>query len=482
MRETVRTTIRCVLYMRISLDLTGEGLAIERQRQDCKRIALERGWITVREYVDDSISAFKRSKKRPGYDQMVADYKGGLFDAIVVWDLDRLTRQPRQLEDWIEAAEERGLKLVTANGEADLTVDAGRMFARIKAAVARQESERKSARQTAAAKQRAEKGRPPLGTRLTGYTVDGKIIETEAEVIRAIFARFYAGDSLRSIERWLGETGVPTRHGKPWNFSSVRETLTNPRYAGRVYYNRREHGTNGDWAPAVFPAIVEEHVFDAVNARLADPRRKTNKTGTDRKYLGSSVYQCDVCKHPVRSTYLGGKVGYRCPSGHVNRTAAPIDMAVNALIRARLGKPDVASLVNAPASKEASAAAAELKRQRGRLNQVEQDYDNDLIDGKRFKEKKEKVEAEIAAVEARLTLITAGGEVAATLDAADPVAAYDSAPLGVQQAVIRFFMTVELLHAPRGRKGFDPETIRITPKHPVKPELHAASSEEQAAS
>ena len=91
---------------------------------------------------------------------MVADYKGGLFDAIVVWDLDRLTRQPRQLEDWIEAAKERGLKLVTANGEADLTVDAGRMFARIKAAVARQESERKSARQTAAAKQRAEKGRP----------------------------------------------------------------------------------------------------------------------------------------------------------------------------------------------------------------------------------------------------------------------------------------------------------------------------------
>ncbi|WP_267888213.1 recombinase family protein [Mycobacterium ostraviense] len=50
-----------------------------------------------------------------------------MFDALVVWDLDRLTSQPRQLEDWIDAAEGRGLALITTNGEADLTTDGGRM-------------------------------------------------------------------------------------------------------------------------------------------------------------------------------------------------------------------------------------------------------------------------------------------------------------------------------------------------------------------
>ena len=50
---------------------------------------------------------------------MVQDYDAGLFDALVCWDLDRLTRQPRQLEDWIERAEERGLVITTANGEAE---------------------------------------------------------------------------------------------------------------------------------------------------------------------------------------------------------------------------------------------------------------------------------------------------------------------------------------------------------------------------
>jgi len=75
---------------------------------------------------------------------MVRDYDAGLFDAIICYDLDRLTRQPRQLEDWIDRAESNGLALTTANGDADLTTDGGRMYARIKAAVARAEMERKA--------------------------------------------------------------------------------------------------------------------------------------------------------------------------------------------------------------------------------------------------------------------------------------------------------------------------------------------------
>jgi DNA invertase Pin-like site-specific DNA recombinase len=83
----------------------------------------------VETYIDQSKSATDRTKKRPAYDRMVADYLDGAFDAIICYDLDRLTRQPRQLEDWIDAAELRGLALVTANGDADLSTDGGRMYA-----------------------------------------------------------------------------------------------------------------------------------------------------------------------------------------------------------------------------------------------------------------------------------------------------------------------------------------------------------------
>lgn len=76
------------------LDATGEGLAVDRQREDCRRIVDQRGWQLVGEYVGNSISASDSRKARPGYNALVESYKAGGFDALVCWDLDRLTRQP----------------------------------------------------------------------------------------------------------------------------------------------------------------------------------------------------------------------------------------------------------------------------------------------------------------------------------------------------------------------------------------------------
>lgn len=90
-----------------------------------------------------------------------------MFDAIVCCGLDGLNRQPRRLEDWIDAAELRGLALVTADGDADLCIDGGDTYPRIKAAVASAEMERKGTRQSAAQLQRAKRipDEPPFRRR-----------------------------------------------------------------------------------------------------------------------------------------------------------------------------------------------------------------------------------------------------------------------------------------------------------------------------
>ncbi|MFE3753474.1 recombinase family protein [Nocardia tengchongensis] len=198
------------------------------------------------------ISAFAETKKRPAYDRMVEDYRAGRFNALITWDLDRLTRQSRQLEDWIDVAEVNGLRLVAAIGEADLQTDGGRMYARIKAAVARAEMERKGARPSRALRQSAVKGRPPKGPRATGYTADGEIVPDEAAAVRAVFEAFPNGSSRRAIAAALsgaepvvhriGESmvqdlpvSVPSlsaRKGGSWNPATVRHILRSPRYAG----------------------------------------------------------------------------------------------------------------------------------------------------------------------------------------------------------------------------------------------------------
>ncbi|WP_280294396.1 recombinase family protein [Nocardia abscessus] len=308
--------VRAAIYLRVSLDQTGEGLAVERQREDCEAIATSRAWTVVETYTDNSISAFNKAKNRPAYDQMVEDYKAGRFNALITWDLDRLTRQPRQLEDWIDAAETQGLRLVTANGEADLQTDGGRMYARIKAAVARAEMERKGARQSRAQRQRAAKGRPPRGVRATGYTLDGELVPDEAEAVRAVYQAFANGSSLKAIAaalsgaeptvRAVGDRTMiqdlpksvpflPTRSGRPWNPTSVISILRNPRYAGWSMLDgeivRDEAGApvRGQWE-----AIVPDGIWLDVQRRLDDPRRKSNRAGTERKHLGSGLYLCGV--------------------------------------------------------------------------------------------------------------------------------------------------------------------------------------------
>lgn len=102
--------VRAAIYLRISQDRELDGLAIERQREDSENLAKFRRWEVVETYVDQSKGATDKTKKRPAYDQMVADHHAGCFTAIVCYDLDRLTRQPRQLEDWIT-----GLRSVACN-------------------------------------------------------------------------------------------------------------------------------------------------------------------------------------------------------------------------------------------------------------------------------------------------------------------------------------------------------------------------------
>lgn len=442
---------RAALYLRISLDSTGEGLAVERQRKLCGDIVKHRGWQVAGEYVDNSISASDSRKKRPGYDRLVRDYEAGAFDAIVCYDLDRLTRQPRQLEDWIEAAERRDLALVTANGEADLTTDGGRMYARIKLAVARGEVERKSKRQQDAAKQRSELGKPPLGVRLTGYTPKGELVPDEAKIVERIFETFLELRNLRAVARSLNDDGIETRRGKPWHPSTVQTILRNPRYAGRAVYRGEVTGQRGAWVP-----IVSDEDYEAVQAILDNPDRVSNTGSTARKHLGSGLYLCAVCGEPV-SAWSGAR--YRCRSGaHVNRAQGPVDTYVRAVIAARLSV--VADLLTPTTKAEAKIVEA-VGRARERLARNDEDYDEGYIDGPRYKAARDRGERDLRDAQAALAAAQANVELSALAGAPDPGQAFLGAPLMVQRAVVATLAVVKLSKGTRHSRTFDPETVRI---------------------
>jgi putative DNA-invertase from lambdoid prophage Rac len=75
---------RAAVYLRVSTDRQ----TVENQRPDVDRVIIERGLEVVRSY-EESESAVKR---RPEFDRMMADAKGGAFEVLVVWALDRFGR------------------------------------------------------------------------------------------------------------------------------------------------------------------------------------------------------------------------------------------------------------------------------------------------------------------------------------------------------------------------------------------------------
>ena len=464
---------RAALYLRMSLDSTGEGLGIERQRAECEAVAKAKSWQIVETYIDNSLSASKAKIVRPAYEQLMADLDSGKFEAVICYDLDRLTRQPRQLEDWIDIARERDIALVTANGEADLTTDSGRMFAGIKIQFARAEVERKGERQRVAAKQRAILGRVPKGTRLLGFEKDGSIVQDEAKIVRKIFEMFLKGENIKEIADYLNSREIPTRSRESlWDSSTIRGILTNWRYAGISTYRVQERREDGSryWAryeagKGSWNAIIDEQKFRLVQTKLSNPARRTNFVGQARKFLGSSIYECGFEVEP--SVYCGRKLrvngkSYWCPEGqHTHRLAEWIDSYVCDLIEARLSKPKIIANFGTADDSELEALDTAQQEQNERLAILEFDYDEGNIDGNRFKIATDKVKEKLRKLELDRAKIVGGFALESVIDQGSPALAYREASLSVRRAIVERMLEVIVLPGTKGIKEFDPDSVIV---------------------
>jgi DNA invertase Pin-like site-specific DNA recombinase len=441
--------MRTAIYLRISLDHTGEGLAVERQKEDCLALAKARGWEVVGIY-EDTQSASNRDKVRLGYNRLETDFDNGLFEAIICYDLDRLTRQPRQLEDWIDKTRDKGLTLVTANGEADLNTDAGRLFAGIKIQVARAEVERKGARQRRALRQKVESGRMLKGRRRTGYEIDGSVRETEATFIREVFERFASGEPINTLVKDFNQKGVLGPEGIPIHRSLIRGILRNARYCGRNFYKGEFVGM-GSWKP-----IVSEELFDLVQSILSDPKRITNHIGMERKYLGSGLFQCSICDKKVSTN---GRAYWCKMGGHIQRATTHIDQFVREVVADRLENSESLNVVQDKDDSKSVELAERAKNLRNRLEQIGLDYDQGIIDGVRYASARDTIESELKIVETERIKLAGGNTLLNIFKDGTPGESFLNAPLGVQRAVVGALVEVRIHKVSGGRKAFDEESI-----------------------
>src|SRR4051794_12379321 len=172
------------IYVRISDDREGAGLGVARQEADCRQRAELLGWSVADVYVDNDLSAYS-GRPRPQYARLLADLRSGRADAVLAWHTDRLHRSPKELEEFIDVCETRGVAVETVKaGPVDLSTPAGRAVARTLGAWARYESEHKAERNRRKALELAEAGKlSGGGTRPYGYNDDRLTIREDEAAI-----------------------------------------------------------------------------------------------------------------------------------------------------------------------------------------------------------------------------------------------------------------------------------------------------------
>ena len=232
--------IRCLIYVRISMDKAHDGHGVANQLAKLEKKANERGWTVVYRLSDNDIGVTRKDptkpgKYRPGYEEAMRLVDARMVDAVLCFKWDRFIREPLDLEYLIPRFDKAGVRFAEVDGSIDLGTDSGRLHARILIAVAKAEQERKAERQKLANEQAAINGKRFLGApRPFGYLEDHVTAHpVEGPAVAEACAALLGGGTISGIMReWTKLELTPPQQDQRgttrWNRTSIRMILLNP--------------------------------------------------------------------------------------------------------------------------------------------------------------------------------------------------------------------------------------------------------------
>lgn len=479
--------LRAAIYVRISQDRTGEELGVDRQREQCEKLATSRGWTVVKVYVENDTSA-KGHKARPQWEAMMAEVEAGRIDVVIGWTIDRTLRSGKDRLRMLESGKAHNLVISLVRGnDMDLSTPSGRLAADILGAVALAEIEMKSDRQKAAHAQAAKQGRRIGGRRPFGFEQDGMTIRpAEADAVVAAFNDYLAGTAILAIaKQWNAAgllSGVPSKTGEPatWGHGGVRQVLRNARYIGVRTHNGEEVG------PAAWPALVPESTFRAVNALLDSSASATKPRGGRRLLTG--IAKCGGGKlddnEPCGLTvHVGGTKAhlppvYRCPTGkHVSRRASFIEEDVTDVLVALLSDPRRAALF---VQAESGDNSAHLQKQaadlRNEMDAIAMERVQRKITPHQFTLMNDDLMAQLAEIEIEMTSSTRSTTISQLVRGGFTRAKWDDLDIGKQRTVVDAVLDITIYSAGKGYGRPDIKHVVMTPKMAVsEPKLRIVS-------
>lgn len=455
------------IYRRISDDKAGAGLGVQRQQDDCEKLAQRLGAQVVEVFTDNDTSAYS-GRRRPGYEALLDAIRTGKINTVLAWHNDRLHRSPRELEDYIDTTEANNVQThFCTSGQFDLTTPTGRMIARQVGVMARYESEHKAERISRAHRQGAELGKYRGGVaRVFGYEVDGLTARPdEAAAVRDAYRSILEGLPHAAIMRDWHERGIRTSKGNKFSHVSFKNVLLRPRNYGASVYRGEVVGT-GQWEP-----LVDEATWRAVHAIITDPNRKKNHSNRG-KYLLGGIMLCGRClaegeRHTARSSatnYKGDRRTYYVCSKRVHNAIRiePTDEFVEKLILARLTRDGSEVLAQPISEPEGDDLERDVKALRLRRDELVDMLAAGELNRAQFGRAAERLDKEIADAEREMSTRAGGVLLHNLFTAGDIELSWKNLEWSQKREVINALLKISFNPVGKGYvRRYQPERLQI---------------------
>ncbi len=316
--DTVNT-VKIAIYIRVSTHWQVDKDSLEVQRKElinyCKYVLGTENYFV---FVDPGYSA--KNFERPDFQKMMSRVRAGEFTHILVWKIDRISRNLLDFAAMYQELKDLGVTFVSKNEQFDTSTAIGEAMLKIILVFAELERNMTSERVSAVMLSRATDGKWNGGKVPFGYDYDRELKEftinpEQAKVVKLMYDLYDELRSLLAVSKELNARGYRSRKGIAWSPVTVGNLMRSPFYIGTFRYNYREESKStytfkpeSEWImfEEHHPKIVTHEQWNRVVETMKSKRRGQPGHGASfnrgNVHIFSGLLTCGYCGSLMRAS------------------------------------------------------------------------------------------------------------------------------------------------------------------------------------
>ncbi len=289
--------MKAVIYARYSCSGQREE-SIEGQIRECTEYAKKNNIQIVGTYIDKAKTG--KNDNRFNFQRMIMDCTKNLFDTILVWKLDRFSRNKHDSVHYKYLIRQNNIRIVSVT-ENISDAPEGALMESLLEGMAEYYSLELAVKVARGQMENALKCLFNGGTIPLGYIINEEqrfeIDPLTAPFVVKAFELYDSGATMKEVAEYLTSKGVRNNRGTPMTLNTISNMFTNRRYIGEYSYRTVT-------VPDGIPAIISKELFERVQRRIAINRKSPAKHKAQENYILSTKLYCGSC-----NTYMVGESG-----------------------------------------------------------------------------------------------------------------------------------------------------------------------------